>query len=51
MTKLEELRRKRAVLDAKSDATIDEMRKIADESLRLADECRQKREALNRNKK
>ena len=52
MTKLEELKAKRATLDAKSDATIEEMRKIADESLRLADELRQKREAMsNRNKK
>ena len=51
MTKLEELKAKRATLDAKSDATIEEMRKIADESLRLADELRQKREELNKNKK
>ena len=52
MTRLEELRAKRAALKAKSDATIEEMRKIAEESLRLADECRQKREAMsNQNKK
>lgn len=51
MTKLEELRRKRAALDAKSDETISEMKRIADESIRLADELRQKREELNKNKK
>ena len=51
MTKLEELRRKRAALYSASNETIEEMKKIANESLRLADECRQKREALNRNKK
>ena len=50
MTKLEELRRKRAALDAKSDATISEMKRIADESIRLADELRQKREE-NKTKK
>ena len=50
MTKLEELRKRRAALDAKSDATIEEMRKIADESIRLADELRQKREE-NKTKK
>ena len=52
MTKLEELRAKRAKLKAETDMTLSEMRKIAEESLRLADECRQKREAMsNRNKK
>ena len=51
MTKLEELRAKRAALDAKSDAAISEMKHIADESIRLADELRQKREEFNKNKK
>ena len=52
MTKLEELRAKRAKLKAETDMTISEMRKIAEESLRLADELRQKREAIsNQNKK
>ena len=51
MTKLEELRAKRAKLKAETDMTLSEMRKIAEESLRLADECRQKREELNKNKK
>ena len=50
MTKLEELRRKRTALDAKSDATISEMKRIAGESIRLADELRQKREE-NKTKK
>ena len=47
MTKLEELRRKRAALKAKTDATISKMKDIANESLRLADELRQKREAMS----
>ena len=52
MTKLEELRAKRAKLKAETDTIINEMKHIANESLRLADECRQKREAIsNRNKK
>ena len=51
MTKLEELRAKRAKLKAETDVTLSKMKEIANESLRLADECRQKREALNRNKK
>ena len=51
MTRLEELRAKRAALKAKTDATIEEMKKIANESLRLADECRQKREEYNKIKK
>ena len=52
MTKLEELRAKRAKLKVETDMTISEMRKIAEESLRLADELRQKREATsNQNKK
>ena len=52
MTKLEELRAKRAKLKAETDMTLSEMRKIAEESLRLADECRQKRETMsNQNKK
>ena len=50
MTKLEELRAKRAKLKAETDMTISEMRKIAEESLRLADELRQKREE-NKTKK
>ena len=48
---LEQLKAERAKLKAETDATIEEMRKIANESLRLADECRQKREELNKNKK
>ena len=52
MTKLEELRAKRAKLKAETDMTLSEMRKIAEESIRLADELHQKREAMsNQNKK
>ena len=48
MTKLEELRAKRAALDSRSDATVQEMKEIAEESLRLADELRQKREEYDK---
>lgn len=52
MTKLEELRAKRAKLKAETDMTLSKMKEIANESLRLADELRQKREAMsNQNKK
>lgn len=48
MTKLEELRAKRAKLKSETDMTISEMKKIANESLRLADECRRKREEYDK---
>lgn len=52
MTKLEELRAKRAKLKTETDMTLSKMKEIANESLRLADELRQKREAMsNQNKK
>ena len=52
MTKLEELRAKRAKLKAETDMTLSKMKEIADESLRLVDDCRLKRETMsNQNKK
>lgn len=45
-SRLYELRAKRATLTARTNETLNEMERLANESLRLADECHKDREKL-----